>query len=107
GRPLHTTGILVKEAFDLLVREFGGIPADLWRAVPGVRLYAPSGRSTDLFSPGYQFYLTDTPGVLRWLAREAARAGAEIRYGAPLQKARQSEAAVEIGAGGEALEAAW
>lgn len=107
GRPLHTTGILVKEAFDLLGAQFGGIPADLWRAVPGVRLYAPSGRSTDLFSPGYQFYLTETPGLLRWLAREAARAGAEIRYAAPLLKARQTETAVEIEAGGGAIEAAW
>jgi flavin-dependent dehydrogenase len=107
GRPLHTTGILVKEAFDLLAAQYGGIPADLWRAVPGVRLYAPSGRSTDLYSPGYQFYLTDTPGLLRWLAREAERAGAEVRYAAPLQKARQTESSVEIGAGGAALEAAW
>ena len=107
GRPLHTTGILVNEAFDLLVSEFGGIPADLWRAVPGVRLYAPSGRSTDLHSPGYQFYLTDTPGLLRWLARAAAQAGAEIRFGAPLQTARQTASAVEIAAGGAALEAQW
>ena len=107
GRPLHTTGILVKEAFDLLAAQYGGIPADLWRAVPGVRLYAPSGKSTDLYSPGYRFYLTDTPGLLRWLAGEAARAGAEIRYGAPLQAARQTNDAVEIGAGGSAIAASW
>jgi len=107
GRPLHTTGILVKEAFELLAAYYGGVPADLWRAVPGIRLYAPSGRSTDLYSPGYQFYLTDTPGLLRWLAGDAARAGAEIRYSAPLQSARQSSVGVTLGAGGAEIEAAW
>jgi flavin-dependent dehydrogenase len=107
GRPLHTTGILVKEAFELLAARYGGVPSDLWRAVPGIRLYAPSGRSTDLYSPGYQFYLTDTPGLLRWLAGEAARAGAEIRYAAPLQSARQSSEGVTLAAGGAAIEAAW
>lgn len=107
GRPLHTTGILVREAFELLTAQYGAIPSELWRAVPGIRLYAPSGKSTDLYSPGYQFYLTDTPGLLRWLAGEAARAGAEIRYSAPLQSGRQANGAVEIGAGGSAIEAAW
>jgi flavin-dependent dehydrogenase len=107
GRPLHTTGILVKEAFELLAAHYGGVPSDLWRAVPGIRLYAPSGRSTDLYSPGYQFYLTDTPGLLRWLAGEAARAGAEIRYAAPLQGARPASEGVTLAAGGAAIEAAW
>src|SRR5918995_3697286 len=79
GRPMHTTGILVKEAFDLLTAQSGPVPRALWHEVPGVRLYSPSLKRTDLFSPGYAFYVTDTPGVLRWLAGEAARAGAVIR----------------------------
>ena len=107
GRPVHTTGILVKEAFDLLSAQFGAIPCALWRAVPGIRLYSPSLKRTDLFSPGYEFYATDTPALLRWLAGEAERAGAEIRYSAPLQAGEQSREAVRLGAGAAAIEAAW
>jgi digeranylgeranylglycerophospholipid reductase len=107
GRPMHTTGILVKEAFDLLTAQCGAIPRELWRAVPGVRLFSPSLKRTDLFSPGYEFYATDTPGLLRWLAEETKRAGVEIRYTAPIQSVRQEDGAVHIGAGGAAIEAAW
>jgi flavin-dependent dehydrogenase len=107
GRPVHTTGILVKEAFDLLSAQFGPIPRALWRAVPGIRLYSPSLKRTDLFSPGYEFYATATPSLLRWLAGEAERAGAEIRYSAPLQAGEQSREAVRLAAGAAAIEAAW
>ena len=48
GARVRTTGILVKEA----VAECD-IPAALTRKIPGVRLYAPNHRSTDLFAPGY------------------------------------------------------
>jgi flavin-dependent dehydrogenase len=107
GRPVHTTGILVKEAFDFLTAQCGSIPSALWRAVPGIRLYAPSLKRTDLFSPGYEFYATDTPALLRWLADEAARAGAEIRYGAPLQSGAQAGERVRLEAGGAVIEASW
>ncbi|HEY7609234.1 MAG TPA: FAD-dependent oxidoreductase [Alphaproteobacteria bacterium] len=107
GRPLHTTGILVKEAFDLLTAQFGAIPRALWRAVPGIRLYSPSLKRTDLFSPGYEFYATDTPALLRWLAGEAERAGAAIRYSSPLQAGDQAGEAVRLGVGAAAIEAGW
>jgi len=74
ARP-HTTGIMVKEAADEV-----DIPARLTRRIRGVRLYAPSRRHLDLFAPGYYFLASDTPGLLRWLAAEAQRAGAEIFY---------------------------
>ncbi len=74
ARP-HTTGIMVKEAADEV-----DIPARLTRKIRGVRLYAPSRRHLDLFAPGYYFLASDTAGVLRWLAAEAQRAGAEIFY---------------------------
>lgn len=106
GRPVHTTGILVKEAFDLLTTQVGAIPPELWRAVPGIRLYAPSLKRTDLFSPGYQFYATDTPALLRWLAGEARRAGAELRYAAPIQTGAQEGGTVRLGAGAT-IETAW
>lgn len=75
GTRLHTTGIMVKEAADEI-----DIPAGLTRKVRGVRLYAPSLRPLELLAPGCYFLATDTAGLLRWLAAEAMRAGAEIFY---------------------------
>jgi len=74
GARIHTTGILVKEAAEEL-----DVPADLTRAVHGVRLYAPDLKSVDLFSPGYYFLTSRTGDLMRWLADEARRAGAQIR----------------------------
>jgi len=76
GARVRTTGIVVKEASD----DFD-LPAHLMRKVRGVRLYAPNDRAVDLSAPGYFFQATDTPGVLRWMAGEAARAGATLLYG--------------------------
>jgi len=76
GARVHTTGILVPEAADEI-----DVPHHLTRAVPGVRLYAPNLASADLFSPGYAFLTTRTAELLRWMAAEAERAGAEIRCG--------------------------
>src|SRR5215475_9508035 len=70
GARVRTTGIIVKEAAD----DFD-LPARLMRKVRGVRLYAPNDRALDLHAPGYFFQATDTAGVLRWMADEAARAG--------------------------------
>jgi flavin-dependent dehydrogenase len=76
GARVRTTGIVVKEASD----DFD-LPARLMRKVRGVRLYAPDDRAVDLHAPGYFFQATDTAGVLRWMAGEAERAGAELLYG--------------------------
>ncbi|NWG71363.1 MAG: geranylgeranyl reductase family protein [Parvularculaceae bacterium] len=76
GARVRTTGILVKEAADEI-----DIPAALTRRIPGARLYAPNGRHLDLFAPGYYFLATDTAGTMRFLAREAARAGAHLLFG--------------------------
>jgi len=76
GARVRTTGILVKEATDDC-----DLPASLMRKVPGVRLYAPDGRSLDLHAPGYFFQATNTAELLRWLAAEAQRAGAKLLYG--------------------------
>jgi digeranylgeranylglycerophospholipid reductase len=91
GAQVHTTGILVQEAADLL-----DPPARLVRAVPGVRLYAPSLKSIDLASPGYRFLTTDTPALLRWLAERATAAGAELRLEAPLDSAETAGDAIRI-----------
>ena len=57
------------------------IPHHLTRRVPGVRLYAPSLKSTDLVSPGYAFFTTRTADLLRWMAQEAKSAGAHLLFG--------------------------
>ena len=74
GARIHTTGILVKEA-----AEERDVPDSLVRPVSMVRLYSPSLKHVDLVTRGYYFLTTDMPGLMRWLAAEAERAGAEIR----------------------------
>ncbi|MEM9014374.1 MAG: NAD(P)/FAD-dependent oxidoreductase [Pseudomonadota bacterium] len=91
GARVRTTGILVKEAVDEC-----DIPAALTRKIPGVRLYAPNGKHTDLFAPGYYFLATDTPAIMRWLAREAARAGAELLFGARFEDAILDDNCIRI-----------
>ncbi len=91
GARVRTTGILVKEAVDAC-----DIPAALTRKIPGVRLYAPNGCHTDLCAPGYYFLATDTPAIMRWLAREAARAGADLFFGARFNDATITQEHVHI-----------
>ncbi|MGE0734574.1 MAG: NAD(P)/FAD-dependent oxidoreductase [Alphaproteobacteria bacterium] len=84
GAAMHTTGILVKEAAELMA-----FPAHLVRRIEGVRLYAPSLKFIDLLSEGYYFLATDTSGLIRWLADRARAAGAEIRCAAPFAGAER------------------
>ncbi len=86
GHRVATTGILVKEAAEEI-----DIPHTLTRRVHGVRLYAPSQKHIDLFAPGYFFLTTDTANVLRWLAKEAMRAGAKILYRARFEGADRED----------------
>jgi len=82
GARVRTTGILVKEAADDT-----DIPSALTRKISGARLYAPNGRHVDLTAPGYYFLATDTPAIMRWLAREASRAGADLLFSARFENA--------------------
>ncbi len=84
GARIHTTGILVKEA-----AEERDVPDALVRPVHAVRLYSPSLKHVDLYTRGYYFLTTDTPGLMRWLAAEAERAGAEIRCSSRFSGARR------------------
>lgn len=84
GERMHTTGIVVKEA-----AERWEIPAVLTRRVRGVRVYAPRLASLDLDAAGYYFLATDTPALMRWFAREAARAGAHLRFGRAFRGAQR------------------
>ncbi len=91
GARVRTTGILVKEVTDDC-----DLPARLMRKVPGVRLYAPDGRSLDLHAPGYFFQATDTAELLRWMAAEAERAGATLLYGCKLNGAELEANGVRV-----------
>jgi digeranylgeranylglycerophospholipid reductase len=91
GARVRTTGILVKEAVDEC-----DIPSSLTRKIPGVRLYAPNKKHVDLFAPGYYFLATDTPAIMRWLAREAARAGADLFFGARFEDATLADGQVHL-----------
>jgi flavin-dependent dehydrogenase len=82
GQVIHTTGLLVKEA-----AERWEVPARLTRRIRGVRLYAPSLSYIDLAAPGYYFLATDTAALMEWLAEEARRAGARLRYSSPFHGA--------------------
>jgi len=76
GAAPRTTGILVQEAAQAI-----DIPRRFTRRIPGVRLYSPSLRYVDLESPDYAFWATDLPPMMRWLADEAASAGADLQFG--------------------------
>ena len=91
GARVRTTGIVVKEASD----DFD-LPARLMRKVRGVRLYAPDDRALDLHAPGYFFQTTDTAQVLRWMAGEAERAGAELMYGRRFETAMEYDGGVAL-----------
>jgi flavin-dependent dehydrogenase len=86
GEKPHTTGILVREAVDE-ADWLGPLPTRITRRIEGVRLYAPNMRSIDLSAPGYYFLATDTPELMRLLARRCQTAGARIQYGAPFSTA--------------------
>ncbi|MEO8754109.1 MAG: FAD-dependent oxidoreductase, partial [Casimicrobiaceae bacterium] len=96
GQRMHTTGLLVKEA-----AERWEIPATLTRRVRGIRLYAPALAALDLAASGYYFLATDTPALMRWLAREARRAGAHLRLARPYRGVRRVAGGFELNGGGE------
>ena len=76
GARIHTTGILVKEAW-----EEWAAPSALVRRINRVRVYTPSHRFVELGRDPYFFMATDTTALMRHLVAETERAGAEIRFG--------------------------
>ena len=76
GAGLHTTGILVHEAAELLK-----LPAELYKPISQVRLYGPSLRHIELASSRYSFLATDTPALMRHLLQDAAKSGARFMLG--------------------------
>lgn len=91
GARIHTTGILVKEAVDEV-----DMPPQFSRTIHGVRLYSPSLKHIDLSSRDYYFLTTDTAGLIRWLAEEARRAGAEIICGRKFERFTRTETGFDL-----------
>ena len=96
GAKLHTTGIIVKDAVDQIAL-LDSLPPALVRRVPEVRLYAPNLSYVDLAAPGYYFLATDTPGVMRWLAEQAAGAGARVALGETFKDATRVQSGFDLG----------
>ncbi len=95
GEHIHTTGILVKEAW-----EEWGAPAHLVRRIDRVRIYTPSHRFMELERDGYFFMATDTGRLMRHLVRETRRAGAEVRFGKKYRGVRAGRAALDVNGSG-------
>jgi geranylgeranyl reductase family protein len=88
---IHTTGILVHEAYDLLKP-----PEYLVRKIRSVKLYSPSMKHVDVSSTDYTFYVTDTPALMEWMVAEAKKDGVEIRLNTPFEKAEQADDTIRV-----------
>ena len=93
GQRIHTTGILVKEAWS----EWR-VPTSLVRTIRRVRVYTPSQRFLELEREGYFFMATDTSALMRHLTNETRRAGAEIRFGVAFPGVGQACPVADAGA---------
>lgn len=88
---IHTTGILVKEAFDALQP-----PDHLVRKIRAVKLYSPSLKSIAIESDAYDFYVTDTPGLMEWMLEDARSAGATVLLGTPFESGEVQDGCVNV-----------
>ncbi len=78
GEPVHCTGILSADAFDL-----PGIPRDaILRREATARAHSPSGHEFSYTAPGEEIHVIDRGAFDRALAQAASRAGAVITTGA-------------------------
>ena len=93
GRGLHTTGILVDEAIELL-----DLPAELTKSVSKVRLFAPSGKSITVASDSYIFQTTDTPELMRFLVDDAIRSGVDVLLDMPFENGKVSTDHISVNA---------
>lgn len=79
GARLHTTGIIVREAYEATWLQRA--PIECLHRVERVALYSPRMQRLSLQSPGYYFLTTDTPRLMRWLADELRDSGVDLRLG--------------------------
>ncbi len=79
GEKIHTTGVIVKEAFESNAW-LQTVPDALLRRISGVRLYAPNLNFVDLTAPNYYFLATDTPALLDWMAQDLQSMNVQFHY---------------------------
>ena len=74
GEPVHCTGVLAREAFDIF-----GLPSDaVLNELTTVRFYSPSGDTVEHSTSGVEAVVIDRSRFDRQLADEAARAGVRM-----------------------------
>lgn len=94
GADCHTTGLVVQE-----VMNEWALPPSLVKRIAAVKLYGPSLGAIELRSRGYAFWATDTPGLLRWFAGRAERAGARLLWHRPVAQLRRRGDRFDLGEG--------
>jgi flavin-dependent dehydrogenase len=99
GGVVRTTGVLFSDVLDVL-----DVPARyLMNAVRRVHIQPPSQPPIAISARAYRFYMADVPGMLQWMAEQAAGHGAEIRCGATfLDATRESDGLMHVTCGGTA-----
>ncbi len=92
---IHTTGILVREAW-----EEWSVPDSLVRRIDRVRVHTPGHRHVELGRRDYFFMATDTARLLRRLVDETRSAGAEVRFGEKYAGAAENGARLALAGSG-------
>jgi len=97
GGIVRTTGVLFSDVLDIM-----DVPARyLLNAVRRVRIQPPYRDPIEISAHAYRFYMADVPGMLRWMADEAAAHGATIYPGSPfLGATREPDGLMRITFGG-------
>jgi digeranylgeranylglycerophospholipid reductase len=88
GRPVHCTGVLAREAFDV----FGLSSASMLNPLTTVRFFAPSGEPVEYSTPTVEAVVIDRSRFDQQLAAEAESCGVRIR------RARVTSVDVDAGA---------
>jgi flavin-dependent dehydrogenase len=79
GAVVRTTGVLFSDVLDVL-----DVPQRyLLNAIRRISIHPPDGRTIEIGSGAFRFYMADVPSMLRWMGEQAAAHGATIRTGAP------------------------
>lgn len=91
---IHTTGIVVHEAAELL-----NLPPHLYKEIKEVRLFSASQRSLEIASDSYIFLATDTPALMQHLVEEATQQGVQFFLGTAFSSAVQEEGSIAVNDG--------
>jgi geranylgeranyl reductase len=96
GHVVRTTGVLFSDVLDV-----SDVPERyLMNSVRRVRIQTPDRKPISISANAFRFYMADVPGMLGWMAEEAAARGATIRCGSPfLGASREPEGLMRVSIG--------